>query len=35
MPIENTMDEIVEVERVKSGGKYHRFSIKATCAERK
>jgi hypothetical protein len=35
MPIEDTMDEIVEVKRVKSGGKYHKFSLKATCAARK
>jgi hypothetical protein len=35
MPIEDTMDEIVEAKRVKSEGRYHKFSLKATCAGRK
>jgi hypothetical protein len=32
MPIEDTMDGIAEVKRVKSRGRYHKFSLKATYA---
>jgi len=35
MPTEDTMDEIAEAKRVKSGGKYHKFSLKTTCVEKK
>jgi hypothetical protein len=35
MPIEDTMDGIVEVKMAKSEDKCHKFSLKATYAERK
>jgi len=35
MPIEDTMDGIAEAKKVKSKGRYRKFSSEATCTEKK